>query len=197
MSPGTRPGGLHWVLYASQTLQAVLFGIPSVRFSFKESKKFRSQISVQKFSGKAILSPWFQECPFSVVLSCLRGSHHGWFASKRGVLCCLFFLSESDGFEARGSETFLLYTLSVPSSALTFTSQKLTGGWSQNSWGIWNSNRATLKREHRTIKRSSVIWSEGQEAPLEKASFQLHFLPVEGFINVFSLMCVLMLNTEH
>lgn len=76
-------------------LQAVLFGIPSVRFSFKKSKKFRSQISMQKFSGKAILSPWFQECPFSVILwsvifSCLRGSHHGWFASKRGALCCLF-----------------------------------------------------------------------------------------------------------
>lgn len=36
------------------------------------------------------------------------------------------FLYESDGFEARGSETFLLYPLSVSSPALTFTSWKHT-----------------------------------------------------------------------
>lgn len=110
---------------------------------------------------------------------------------------CFFSLKVMDLKQEVLRLFFCTLCLSVPSSALTFTSQKLTGGWSQNSWGIWNSNRATLKREHRTIKRSSVIWSEGQEALLEKASFQLHFLPVEGFINVFSLMCVLMLNTEH
>lgn len=176
-------------------LQAVLFGIPSVRFSFKKSKKFRSQISMQKFSGKAILSPWFQECPFSVVWEVPTMAD---LPLKEEHFAVSLFLYESDGFEARGSETFLLYPLSVSSPALTFTSWKHTWGWLQNSWGIWNSNKlCCTERTQKTIKNISVSWSEGQEALLEKASFQLHFLSEESFINVFSLMCVLMLNIKH
>lgn len=52
---------------------------------------------------------------------------------KEEHFAVFLFLYESDGFEARGSETFLLYPLSVSSPALTFTSWKHTRGWLQNS----------------------------------------------------------------